>query len=69
MLFGHFEIRFHAAGTITWDGPWGLAAGPLDRRSTIQTGGPDGDDDESALVWKLVALDTILVLLAVVFGV
>ena len=45
------------AGAITWDSPWELR----------QTGGPD-DDDESALVWKLVALDTILVLLGVVFG-
>jgi hypothetical protein len=67
MRRGPFEIRFHAAGAITWDGPWQLAAGLLDRRSTIRTGGPD-DDDESALVWKLVALDTILVLLGVVFG-
>jgi hypothetical protein len=68
MSFGRFAMRFLSAGAITWDGPWQLAAGPLDRRSTIQTGGPD-DDDESALVWKLVALDTILVLLAAVFGV
>jgi hypothetical protein len=68
MRRGHFEIRLHATGAITWDGPWQLAAGSLDRWSTIKTGGPD-DDDESALVWKLVALDTILVLLAVAFGV
>jgi len=67
MLRGHLSIRFHAAGAMTWDGPWQRLAGPLDRRSTIQTGGPD-DDDESALVRKLIALDTILVLLVVVFG-
>jgi hypothetical protein len=65
----HFEIRLHAAGAITWDGPWQqLTVGPRDRRSALQTGGPD-DDDESALVWKLVVLDTVLVLLAAVLGV
>jgi hypothetical protein len=66
MLRGKFAIQFHA-GAISWEGPWVPAAGPFDRRSTIQTGGPD-DEDESALVWKLVTLDTILVLLAVAFG-
>jgi len=68
MRRGHFEMGFHAAGAITWDGPWQLVAGPINRRSTTRTGGPD-DDDESALIWRLVALDTVLVLLAVVFGV
>jgi hypothetical protein len=68
MLFGPFGIQIHAAGTLTWDGPWQPAARSLDRWS-IQTGGPDDDDDdESALIRKLVPLVAILVLLSVAFG-
>ncbi|MEP6654686.1 MAG: hypothetical protein ABJA82_15090 [Myxococcales bacterium] len=53
------------AGAATLDGPWQLSVWS---RKNTRTGGPDDEDDEAALVRKLMPIVAILIMLAVIFG-
>lgn len=68
MLGKQTGLLIHPAGATTFDGPWQLSTWSWrDNRST-RTGGPDDEDDEAALVRKLMPIVAIIIMLAVVFG-